>query len=113
MQKLGTMEVPSCFPRSFPAQGDKENIEGKDVSGIQTEHQKHLNKGKVIQHLNDQESDFPSSVELPWKYLLTRRFPHPDSPNNGVERPSLQSWSSHLEQQEMHGEKHSTGDPKC
>ena len=46
MQKLGTTEVPSRFSQSFPAQGDKENIEGKDVSVILTAHQKHLNKGK-------------------------------------------------------------------
>ena len=85
MKNLGTTEVPSCLPQSFPAQGDKENIEGKDVSGIRTAHHKHLNKGKVLQHPNDQEPDFPLSVDLPWQYLLTRRSPHPDLPTNGVE----------------------------
>ena len=46
MQKLGTTEVPSSFPRIYPAQGDKENVKGKDVSGIQTAHHKHLNREK-------------------------------------------------------------------
>ena len=82
---MGTTEVPSRFPRSFPAQGDKENIEGKDVSGIRTAHHKHLNKGKVLQHPNYQEPVFPLSVELPWQDILTRIFPHLDSPNNSVE----------------------------
>ena len=84
-RKLGTMEVPSSFPRSFPAQGDKKNIEGKDVSGIQTAHHKYLNKGKYLQHSNDQEPDYPSSVDLPWKDISTRRFKHPELPTNGVE----------------------------
>ena len=77
MRKLGTKEVPSRFSRSFPAQGDKENIEGKYVSGIRTAHQKHLNKGKFLQHNNDQEPNDPSSVDLHWQDLSSRRFPHP------------------------------------
>ena len=81
---MGTTEVPSRFPRSFPVQGYKENIEGKEVSGIQTAHHKHLNKGKFLQHPNDQEPNFPLSVDLPWQDLSSRRFPHPNSPTNGM-----------------------------
>ena len=82
---MGTTEVPSSLLQSFPAKGDKENIEGKYVSDIQIAHHKHLNKGKVLKHPNDQESDCPSSVDLPWKDLSTRRFTHPDSSTNSVQ----------------------------
>ena len=81
---MGTKEVTSRLSQSFPAQGDKENIESKDVSGIQTAHHKHLNKVKVLQHSNNQEPNCPSSVDLPWQDLLSRRFPHTNSPTNDM-----------------------------
>ena len=112
MRNLGTIEVPSRFSQSFPAQGDKENIEGKDVSGIQTAHHKHLNKGKVLQHRNDQEPNHPSSFDLSWQDLSLRRFPHPDSPTNGMVRPYPKSRLNHLDQQAMNSKEHSTGDPE-
>ena len=54
----------SCL-EVFLNRGDKDNIEGKYVSGIRTAHHKHLNKGKVLQHSNYQEPYFPLSADLP------------------------------------------------
>ena len=88
MQKLGTKKVSSRFSRSFPTERDKEDIENKDVSGIWTPHHKNFNKGKVIQKSNDQEPDCPPTANLPWQDFPSRRFPHPNSPTNGLVWPS-------------------------
>ena len=56
---MGTTEVPSCSPQSFPVQGDKENIEGKEVSDIRTAHHKHLNKGNLVLDCWDVVEIFP------------------------------------------------------
>ena len=66
MWKLGPPEVPSCFPRGFPAQVNKNNIEDNDVLGHWPTNQKHFNTRYFLQHPDGQDTDRLLPDHLTW-----------------------------------------------
>ena len=85
--KLVPPEVPSCFPRGFPAHGNKKNIEDKDMLVHWSTHKKHFNTRDVLQNLDGPELDCLPPAHLPWQAIPPQGFPHPDSSSNSVVRP--------------------------